>query len=157
MKRMGRISERRLVILTTFLIVFDILLSWVATWGERETYSYMIYFGFLFQIGTFSAWDLVSRRSLKTPIIFGASLAFMACIMSIPFVSKSAFGFSIGFVVALASTTIFKAVFFYYGFIRRDTFSSHKRNSFHVAKNRIREKDEVSATSPTMRLTWIVS
>jgi hypothetical protein len=95
------------------VLIFEIILLWVATWGSKftDTYSSMISFTFLFQIATFCYYESRGRGGLPPVIQDAAFVAFALCIISIPFVSFFSSGLSIGFSVAVVADSCFKGLF----------------------------------------------
>jgi len=103
-----------------FTGVFCISMMWYACLGSTvpESYSTIMLQGFPLIIGTFTAWDVLGRRKYETPTLAVGAIAYLMCFISLPFVNIMWEGFSIGFVLATLSVTLFLVIFSYVVFFR---------------------------------------
>jgi hypothetical protein len=101
-----------------FVIAFFSSMIWYASLGPTipESYSSIMLQAFPLIIGTFSFWDILSRRKYKSPTLIVGAFAVLSCFISLPFVGIIWGGYSVGFVAATVSVTAFSVVFFYIAF-----------------------------------------
>ena len=112
-------TELRLLLICCLLVPFEVFMIWFGTWGQEygDMYSQIVSFGFPSQIGTFFFPEALKRRGIPGEILLAAFVAFMICLMSIPFIPFLVGPLSAGFGLAVTADTIFKAAFLCYRFV----------------------------------------